>query len=142
MIFSTRRLSTESDIKINNVSIERKREARFLGVIVDEKLNWGKHISAIRYKICRYIGVMYKIKNRIPQRARLQIFHSFVQSHLNYCSTVWGHASATLIDSLFSQQKKGIRAVIPGFINYRFKDGETPGHTKPYFNEYKILSRS
>ena len=41
MIFSTRRLSTESDIKINNVSIERKREARFLGVIVDEKLNWG-----------------------------------------------------------------------------------------------------
>ena len=76
MIFSTRRLSTESDIKINNVSIERKREARFLGVIVDEKLNWGKHISAIRSKMCRYIGVMYKIINRIPQRARLQIFHS------------------------------------------------------------------
>ena len=97
MIFSTRRLSTESDIKINNVSIERKREARFLGVIVDEKLNWGKHISAIRSKICRYIGAMYKIK------------------------------TATLIDSLFSQQKKGIRAVFPGFINYRFKDGETPG---------------
>ena len=41
---------------------------------------------------------------------------------------------------LFSQQKKGIRAVIPGFINYRYKDGETPGHTKPYFSEYKILN--
>ena len=90
--------------------------------------------------MCRYIGVMYKIKNRITQRARLQIYHSFVQSHINYCSTVWGHASSTLIDSLFSQQKKGIRAVIPGFINYRYKDGETPGHTKPYFSEYKILN--
>ena len=141
MIFSTRRhTNTEIDVKINNVCIARKKEARFLGVIVDEQLNWGSHIRAVRSKMCRYIGVMYKIKNRITQRARLQIYHSFVQSHINYCSTVWGHASSTLIDSLFSQQKKGIRAVIPGFINYRYKDGETPGHTKPYFSEYKILN--
>ena len=36
-------------------------------------------------------------------------------------------------------RKKGIRAIVPGFINYKYRDGELPGHTKPYFNEYKIL---
>ena len=34
----------------------------------------------------------------------------------------------------------GIRAVIPGFINYKYKDSKTPGHTKSKFSEYKILS--
>ena len=33
-----------------------------------------------------------------------------------------------------------MRAVIPGFINYNFKGGLLPGHTKPAFNEYEILT--
>ena len=44
------------------------------------------------------------------------------------------------LDSLFRKQKKGIRAIVPGFINYKYREGELPGHTKPYFEEYKILA--
>ena len=33
-----------------------------------------------------------------------------------------------------------MRAVIPGFIDYNFKDGLLPGHTKPTFIGYKILT--
>ena len=40
----------------------------------------------------------------------------------------------------YSPSKNGMRAVIPGFIYYNFKDGLLPGHTKPAFNEYKILT--
>ena len=33
-----------------------------------------------------------------------------------------------------------MRAVIPGFINYRYRsDGTLPGHTKLYFAKYDIL---
>ena len=34
----------------------------------------------------------------------------------------------------------GMRAVIPGYINYKFKDGKIPGHTKFAFTEYQILT--
>ena len=41
----------------------------------------------------------------------------------------------------FSQsRKKGMRAVIPGFINYGCRDGETAGHTKSAYTNYKILT--
>ena len=33
-----------------------------------------------------------------------------------------------------------MRAVIPGFINYNFREGLLPGHTKSAFNEYKIFT--
>ena len=83
---------------------------------------------------------MYKIKRYLLLTARLQIYHSFVQSHLNFCSLLWGFTSKSSIDALFSKQKKGLRAVIPGFINYKYRDGEIPGHTKSAFAKYKILT--
>ena len=80
------------------------------------------------------------INKYLPLQARLQIYHSFFQSHVNYCSLVWGFSSKSNLDKLFTNQKKGLRAVIPGFINFKYKDGNIPGHTKSKFSEYKILS--
>ena len=91
--------------------------------------------------MARYIGLMYKLKSQLPLKVKIQIFHSFVQSHINYCSLVWGFSTKNNIDSLFRAQKKGMRAVIPGLINYRYRyDGTLPGHKKLYFAKYDILT--
>ena len=113
MIFSrARNLELLSTFKIANLPIERLAESKFLGVIVDENLTWSRHIKTIQTKMARYIGLMYKLKSHIPLK---------VQSHMNYCSLVWDFSTKTNIDSLFRAQKKGMRAVIPGFINYRYR---------------------
>jgi exonuclease III len=140
MLFSRNNIAANLTVKIRNVAIERKSETKFLGVIVDEKLLWTKHIKTVRSKMCRYVGIMYKIKTYLPLKARLQIFHSFVQSHINYCSLVWGFSAKSNIESIFVCQKKGLRAVVPGFVNYFYKDGKLPAHTKSSFNKFKILT--
>ena len=139
MVFLERGVNLSSlQVRIDNTLIERKTEARFLGVIVDDKLNWASHIRAVKTKISRFIGVMFKIKRKLLIKARLQIFQSFVQSHLNFCSLVWGFAAKSHIDLLFTKQKQGIRAVMPGHVNYYYKDGKLPDHTKAMFKEYEI----
>ena len=141
MLLSPNRTSIpDVNIQIAGTTIERKTEARFLGVIVDEKLTWTSHITALKAKMMRYIGIMYKIKSRLPIKVRLQIYQSFVQSHINYCSLIWGFAAKSHIDALFSKQKQGIRAIMPGFVNYYFKEGALPQHTKPFFSEHEILT--
>ena len=141
MLFTKQHIDLDSiKLQIAGTKIERKTEARFLGVIIDEKINWAQHIAAIRIKMARYLGIMYKIKRHLPVKARLQIYHSFVQSHLNFCSLVWGFAAKSHIESLFRKQKQGIRAVMPGYVNYRYDDGKLPTHTKMYFLEHGILS--
>ena len=141
MVFSRQRIDTSNiEIKINKVKIEEKNESRFLGVIMDNKLNWSQHIAAVRSKMSKYIGVMYKIKNRLPLQVRVQIFQSFVQSHLNYCSLVWGYAAKSHIESLFRKQKQGMRAIMPGYVNYWYNDGELPAHTKLSFKKHGILT--
>ena len=142
MIFSRQHVDTERPLIIANTYIERKTETRFLGVIVDEKLTWTQHIKTLHSKMSRYVGVMYKIKHYLPLKARLNlnIYHSLVQSYINYCSLVWGFTVKSNIETLFSKQKKGIRAVIPGFVNYQYRDGNLPGHTKSFFSKYSILT--
>ena len=88
----------------------------------------------------RYVGTMYKLKNILPLKARLMIYNSLVQSHLNYCSLIWGTSSKSNIEKLFTTQKKAIRAIMPGYVNYFYTDGILPAHTKPFFKEANILT--
>ena len=150
MIFSrARNLELLSTLKIANLPpVERltESESKFLGVTVDENQIWSRqsayqNIKSIQTKMARYIGLMYKLKCQLPLKVRIQIFHSFVQSHIDYCSLVWGFSIKTNIDSLFRTQKKGMRAVIPGFINYRYRsDGIIQNRILPniIFSEYKM----
>ena len=107
---------------------------------MDEKLNWSHHIAAIKLKMSRYVGIMFKIKHRLPVKVRLQIYQSFVQSHLNYCPLIWGFSAKSHIQSLFTKQKQAIRAVMPGFVKYWYKEGELPSHTKDFFKQCEILT--
>ena len=90
--------------------------------------------------MARYLGIMYKLRTQIPLKARLLIFHSFIQSHLNYCSLVWGLSAKSHIDSLFAKQKSGIRAVMSGYVSYKYnKEDETLPNTHAH---EKFLQRT
>ena len=127
---------------INDIPIEKKHVAKFLGVLVDDKLQWTHHIKSLSTKMSRNCGILYKMKGILPQKAMLTLYHSFIQSHLNYCSLIWGMGSKNSIKSLFVCQKKAIRTLIPGFVNYYYNKAteEPPKHTKHTFNNHKILT--
>ena len=71
MLFCRKTIRQNPRLTINNVNIERIQEAKFLGVIPNEKLSWSAHIKAPKTKIARYIGIMYRIKNFIPLQVRV-----------------------------------------------------------------------
>ena len=91
---------------ISEVPFELVRDVRFLGVIINESLSWSQHIKTVQSKMACYVGIMYKIKKYLPLKARLQIHHSLVQSHVSYCSLVWGFSAKSCIEKIFIQQKK------------------------------------
>ena len=48
--------------KLCNHALERKGSARFLGIIINEQLNWNQHILGIKAKMIRYVGIFVKTK--------------------------------------------------------------------------------
>ena len=50
------------EIKIDDISIERVYVFNFLGLIMDEHLNWKSHVENISNKCSKTIGVLNKLK--------------------------------------------------------------------------------
>lgn len=55
MLFRNCKPSSETKIEINGVTIERVQEHTFLGVIIDDKVNWKPHIQYKQKKISKSI---------------------------------------------------------------------------------------
>ena len=142
MIFTINRSFVGQELKIANVVIEHNISVRYLEVIIDEKWSWSTHIATVKTKMAGYLGIIYKTRNFLPAKTRLQIYqyYSFVHSHLNYRPLVWGFAAKSHIDSVFSKQKSGIRAVMAGFVNCKHRDSIIPKHTKSNFNLMSLKS--
>ena len=49
-----------SMLVLNNTTLERFNFIKFLGVILDENINWNRHIEVVENKISKNIGVLYR----------------------------------------------------------------------------------
>ena len=143
-IIFTNRAKEDINITIAGVRIRQSDQARFLGVIIDAKLNWAHHIKHLATKVSRNAGILYKLKGLVPNSTLKTIFNSFIQSHLNYCSVVWGLQSQNSLTALFAAQKKAIRTTDNQFHNYFYdkNTGNTPSHTKDIYNRLNLLTLS
>ena len=141
MLFANKKIE-DIEVYLGDDRLIKSETEKFLGVLIDTKLNWSNHIRNLSTKISRNSGILFKLKGKVPGKILQLIYNSFIQSHLYYCATIWGTRSLNSIQQVFSAQKKGIRAADTEFHRYRYdKDsGSTPAHTKAIFNKLGILS--
>ena len=62
----------------------------FLGLIMDEHLNWKSHVETISNKCFMTIGVLNKLKYFLPLTVKLILYNSLILPHLNYGLMTWG----------------------------------------------------
>ena len=55
-------------IRVYGNTIKRVRKAKYLGIIIDEKLTWEDHIDHMLLKIKRNIGIMRRVRGDIFQK--------------------------------------------------------------------------
>ena len=110
MVFQPPRGAFDDDfaIRYSNLALERVSEIKFLGFIVNEKLDWSPHISRVSRKLSSITGVLYNLRNYIPQDLNLKksIYFSLVNSYINYGITVWGSGGdKARLQPIFASQK-------------------------------------
>ena len=95
------------DLKINDKSIQRTNSFNFLGIIINENLNWNDHITFISNKINPVVGLLNRLKNQLPTHILKMIYNSLILSRLHYGNIIWGHHPGSLI----RLNKKALRAM-------------------------------
>ena len=96
---------------MQNKSINCVTSTKFLGIIIDNKLKWNQHITYVKNKISKAVGILYKIRNFLDKSTLLNMYYSLVFPYLIYCIEIWGNASAVQLDALIKIQKKCVRTI-------------------------------
>ena len=80
--------------------------------MLDHKLTWKHHISELRTKLGRGIGILCKLKkHKLPNKSLNGIYYSVFQCHLSYGITCWGFTTDENKEKIQMLQNKCIRVI-------------------------------
>ena len=132
MVFHRGRRKCLGDIElfIDNTKITETNTMKYLGVIIDAKLNWISHITYVKNKIAKGIGIIRKARPLLNKRALTNLYHTFIYPYLIYCVEVWDSAKYVHLSPILLLQKKIIRLIT---------FSERLAHTEPLFLQLNIL---
>ena len=127
----------ELSLSISNYKISRVSKCKFLGVIINENLNWTDQLIAVKKTVSQAIGTLYSAKSALPQKLLRSLYFALVQPYFVYTLPLWGaRQTSSEFNDLFKLQKKAIRII----TNQTAKIEGKFQNTKPLFKKSNILT--
>ena len=123
----TKNVKSDSHVlKLGNIIIYRVKCVKFLGLPIDENLNWHEHIDSCRSNIYGALYAINIIKHILGTHNMRTVYHSLIYPYLKYGTLLRGCSHSRL----FILQKKPTRTVSKSYYNL---------HTEPLFKKLQIL---
>ena len=104
--------------------------AKYLGIVIDEFLNWKTHYKILKTKLGRSIGLLSKLRYFVSPNLLRTVYFAIFDSYLRYGCQVWGQNKNANTNEIASIQDKALRII-------SFKDRGAA--TGPLYQEKKIL---
>ena len=131
MIFTKKRNDSNFCLQLDGHKLQRVTNAKYLGVILNDKLNWTSHINNIYTKISKASYILCKIRHYVNLHTRKMIYYSLVYPHLTYCISSWGGAPKTTLQSINRLHNKILRIIT-------FSDFKSP--SAPLYFKLQMLT--
>ena len=111
MIITNKRKPNDSEfhVNINGKRLEKCHSYKYLGVHIDENLNWKAHVDYICEKVTKVCGIFAKLRHCVGLDILKMVYHALVSSHIQYCNLIWGNADENTLKPLQSLQNKVIK---------------------------------
>ena len=96
MIVTNKKINYNFNINFGNQLISKCTQAKYLGVIIDEKLTWKYHTQTVKRKLASGCWALYKLRPFVNEATLRKVYFSLIYSILQYCISCWGkHLNVT-----------------------------------------------
>ena len=107
------------NLTFNNDTLKNVDNDKVLGVHIDNNLTWSIHIQFIVKKISSNMWLLSKLKEYLSLGHRVQFYKTYIQLHIDYCSTVWGGTSHSNLNRIYRLQKWAVKII----LDYEYNNG-------------------
>jgi hypothetical protein len=97
--------------KLNNETLLELPDIKYLGIQIDSKLDWSKHISNITSRGYSKIGFLRRNLKGCPSKLRDTAYISLIRPTLEYGCTIWEPHQKSNVQKLEKVQRKAARFV-------------------------------
>ena len=98
-------------LKLGNVYINRVKITKYMGLNIDQHLNWEYHVEEVQRNLMKYFNIFYNIRGMVPPKLKKQIYNAFVLSRVSYGLEVYGSCSVKLNKQLQTLQNKLLKVL-------------------------------
>ena len=97
------------DLQFNGIGIKKVNSCRYLGINIDDELKWSTHIDHIYSVLLKYVGIFYKLRNKLPANVLKDVYFAFVHSHVLYGVEIYANTCLTYLDKLIKLNNELLR---------------------------------
>ena len=118
-------------IILNGKTLESVHDTKFLGVFVQENMQWDVHTAHIGNKLSKITAVLSRLKHQLPTPVLKTIYNSLFMPFVLFGLSVWGSSPLSHLDRVIKLQKKALRHIANAKYN---------SHTSPLFKKLNLLN--
>jgi hypothetical protein len=119
-----------SSLNIFNTQININTNSKLLGLSIDTKFSWSTHITQLHKKLTVLKSLIYSIRDKLTVPSRYLIYHSLVESQINYCIELYGNTTNKALEPIILIQKSILKILFR--LNYHHPSAQL-------FTQLKIL---
>ena len=100
------------NFRISGQKTKPSSQVKYLRIILQHDLHWNSHLTKLRKKLRRSIGLLSKVRYYVPKYLLRTICHSIFNSHLIQACEIWGQNQKNCyFKKLLRLQEKALRII-------------------------------
>ena len=100
------------NLVLNDVLLEQLEEVKYLGITIDEHLNWKSHIYNCTLQLNKCLWAITKLRPYTTISTLKLVYYALAYPYIQYCITTWGGASDLSLKPLLIKQKRIIKTML------------------------------
>lgn len=96
-------------------SVENSSSEKFLGVIIDRKLNFNEHVRNLCNKASNKVQALARTILHMPVTQRKLLLNAYFLSQFGYCCLVWMNHSRILNNCINGSHERALRLLYSDF---------------------------
>lgn len=104
------------------LEIEQVTEYSYLGLVIDNRFNWSKHIDKVCNKLRAILAKFYIIKCKVPFDILLTMYKTLVESIISYGLSSYGRTYKTYLEQIYNIQYRLLKLLVPLKIKIKYTE--------------------
>ena len=96
-------------VKVGNTDVVNSSEEKLIGVHIDSKLSFDRHVSKLCQKVSKKVYALARISPHLNQNKLRYLMKAFITSQFEYCPLIWMFHSRQLNQKINKIQERALR---------------------------------